>query len=407
MTAMGMLVLAALAGPPADAADVDIDEPVVTRYVAGEGFGLATKDGKFSLAIRARLQPRFELEHAEHGSTEEILMLRRARLTLQGNLFGRHNGYYIQLGFTPRDMTGGIISDASGPRHNPLRDARIELGRFRDANLWIGQMKVPFSRQRVVSDGNLDGIDRSIANEEFNLDRDIGVQLRSRDLGGLKGRLGYALGMFMGEGRNSFEPRQPGMLWVARFEVRPLGKFDDSSESDLGRSKKVGMAIGAAYAYHDEAEGDHGVFGDRPADRGTTDYHNGTLDFAVHWRGLALESAAHWRVGRRNPGDAALADGTRVPAELARNGVGWFVQLGWLLPRTPLELVGRYAQVRNVYGAKSGIADADEAGGGINYYFAGHNFKLQADYYRLWSDAAGPAERLATDRLRVQLQLAF
>lgn len=384
------------------------------RYIPGKGFAFATVDKRFSLVIRARIQPRFELEHpnAPRGSTEDVFQLRRARLQLQGNLFGIHNKYYIQFGFTPRDMTGGLIVGDGSPRRNPLRDARLEFDYLRDFTIWVGQTKVPFSRQRVISDGNLSAIDRSIANEEFNLDRDVGVQALSKDLGGLGGRLGYNLGVFMGEGRNTFQLTDPGMLYVARVDVRPLGSFDDEVESDLGRSRKVGLGIGTAYAFHDNAQGNRGVHGERWADEGTADYHNVTVDAVLKWRGLAIESAFHWRRGihRKNGGAVDSLD-MPIPTELARNGLGWFGQIAWLVPRIPLELVGRYGLVRNTFGSGSGLGRADEAGGGLNYYLAGHNFKIQADYYRLWDDSLASSfdvsARRGTDRIRLQIQLGF
>src|SRR5690606_27919428 len=120
-----------------------------------------------------------------------------------------------------------------------------------------------FSQQRVISSGNQQFVDRSLANEEFNLDRDIGVQVRSDDLGGI-GRLKYALGVFLGDARNTFELTRTGALYVGRFAVFPLGIFDDEFEADLERLKRPGLAIGGAYAYHDDAPGDRGVHGARP-----------------------------------------------------------------------------------------------------------------------------------------------
>jgi hypothetical protein len=400
---------AATPTPEADASEPDRLVVRKAKVVPGKGFSFATADERFVLVVRARIQPRYELEH-DASSTQQVFQIRRARLQLLGNVFGRHNKYYVQFGFTPRDMTGGLIADEGSPRRNPLRDARIEFDYLRDLTVWIGQMKVPFSRQRVISDGNLDAIDRSIANEEFNLDRDVGVQVLSADLGGLKGRLGYALGVFMGEGRNTFQRTDSGMLYVARFEVRPLGAFDDAIEGDLERSRRPGLGIGGAYAFHDNAQGNRSVHGERPVDGGTTDYHHATADIVFKWRGLALETAFHWRRGlQRTNGGALGPTGRPQPTEPARSGVGWFGQLGWLLPRISLELVTRYALIRNPYGDASSVTREDEAGGGLNYYIAGHNLKIQADYYYLWNQTSevGLAASRDTHRLRLQVQLAF
>lgn len=372
---------------------------------------VTSPDGAFELVVRGRLQPRFELEH-EAGTADapHVLQLRRARVQLRGHVFGSRNRYYIQFGFTPRDMTGGLIAPQGSPRINPLRDARLELAYFRDFVLRVGQMKVPFSRERIISDGDLGMIDRSIANEEFNLDRDIGLELRSDDLGGWDGRLGYSLGVFMGEGRNAFELTSSGLLYVARFEMRPWGHPRTDIQVDLERSRVPGVAFGVAYAFHDDAPGERGVHGAHPADGGTTDLHEATADVMLKWRGLGLEGAVHWRrAAARTHGGVHDDEGVPVPLAVPRNGLGGFAQLGWLLPQTSLELVVRYGFVRPSTHGETRLGRADEADVGVNHYFAGHSFKLQADYASSWERALPglEGEHHRVDRVRVQLQLAF
>ena len=400
---------------PAKAHDPNKDPTDVetTRYVPGKGFELATKDGRFSMQLRARVQIRYDLDHPnrEGETTEQTMQIRRARLQLQGNLFGKHNRYYIQLGFSPRDQTGGLIAEDGSIRRNPLRDARVEFDYLRDFTIWAGQMKIPFSRQRVISSGNLNLVDRSLPNEEFQLDRDIGVQALSKDVGGM-GWLAYNVGVFMGEGRNAFEPSNLGMLYVARVEFLPFGKFDDYTEGDLERMKKPGLSIGGAYAFHDRAPGDRSIHGSVPEDGGTTDIHSVTADVMFKWHGVSLHSNFHWRKGvHRENGGLLDEEGNAIPTALPRNGLGWFGQLGWLVPKIPFEVVARYGFARKRGGNDSALPWRDELGGGVNYYFAGHNLKLQLDYFRLWGADTGAdvvaAMKHGTDRIRLQLQMAF
>lgn len=391
------------------------DETAVdrSRYKIGKGFTVASKDGRFSLNIRGRAQVRYDLEHPNlpDQSIQQTVMIRRLRLQFQGNVFSPHVKYYLQFGFSPRDMTNDLPDDI-GKRLSPLRDARIEFDRLRDFNVWAGQMKVPFSRQRVVSSAHLNMVDRSLVNSEFTLDRDIGVAVLSKDVGGLGGRLAYYAGVFMGEGRNAFKLNDTGMLYVGRVEVLPFGKFDDYTEGDVARSKTPGLSIAGAYAFQDRAHALKGVIGDPPADGGTTDFHHVNADIFFKWRGVSLTSAFHLRkaIARRS-GGAVDDTGDPIPTELARQGMGWLGQLGWVVPRIPLEIVGRYAFVRNTYGATSSMRDADEAGGGLNYYFVGHDLKLQFDYFRVWDESMGAtaAQRAANgvDRVRLQIQLYF
>lgn len=391
--------------PKKDPTDIE-----TSRYVPGKGVEFATKNGNFSVQLRARIQVLYDLGHpnVDGEATEQAMLIRRARLQLQGNVFGKHNRYYMQIGFSPRDQIGGVVAADGSIRRTPLRDARLEFDYLRDFTIFVGQMKIPFSRQRVISSGNLNLVDRGLINEEFQLDRDIGLQALSKDVGGM-GWLAYNAGVFMGEGRNTFEPSSVHMLYVARIEFLPFGKFEDYSEADLERSKKPGMSIGGAYVFHDNAPGDRGTHGSVPADGGTTDFHNATGDIFFKWYGASLHTAFHWRQGfNRVSGGAVDDDGALIPTVDPRNGIGWFAQPGFVVPKIPLEIVARYGLVRRNAGS---MTWKDELGGGINYYIAGHNLKVQLDYTRLWGGDTGntPTRALqsGTDRIRLQVQLAF
>jgi phosphate-selective porin OprO/OprP len=385
-----------------------------SKYKIGKGFSVATKDGRFSLQIRGRVQVRYDVEHPDlpDEETQQSVQIRRARLQFQGNVFSPHVKYYIQLGMSPADMTSGLPDVEGSIRRNPLRDARLEFDRLRDFTVWVGQFKVPFSRQRMNSSAHLNMVDRTSINAEFTLDRDIGVQAMSKDIGGLGHRLAYYAGVFMGEGRNAFALNDPGMLYVGRVEVLPFGKFDDFTEGDVGRSEKPGLSIAGAYAFQDRAHAARGVIGDPPADGGTTNFHHVNAEIFFKWRGVSLASALHWRKGvARRSGGAVDDMGMPIPLAAARSGLGWYAQLGWVVPKIPLEVVGRYGLIRNTFGAASSLRDSDEAGGGINYFFVGHDLKLQLDYFRLWDQTMGAttAERAANgvDRVRLQLQVYF
>ncbi|HEY8378310.1 MAG TPA: porin, partial [Nannocystis sp.] len=331
------------------------------RYKFGKGFTVASADGRFSLQIRGRLQFRYELSHpgVPDEPTRHAFFVRRFRLLFQGNVFSPFIKYYFQFGFSKDDTQSELPREPGSSRYIPIRDARIQFERLRDFNVWVGQMKVPFSRQRVNSSSALNMPDRSLVNSEFNLSRDLGVLFTSQDLGGLGGRLAYYAGVFMGEGRNAFDLRDFGMLYVGRLEVRPFGKFDDYTEGDLARSKTPGLSIAGAYAYQDRAHGVRGVTGDPPPDGGTTNFHHVNADILLKWRGLSLATAFHLRRGVHRIGGGAVDEtGTPIPTAPARQGIGWLGQLGYLVPKIPLELVARYALIRNIYGAASSMPNA-------------------------------------------------
>ncbi|MBK8238737.1 MAG: hypothetical protein IPK74_24690 [Deltaproteobacteria bacterium] len=369
------------------------------KFTPGKGLSLRSTDGRFALNLSLRTGFQYTLQQPHDGAAlRQGLELRRLRTVFWGHLFGPHNQYFIQLALAPRELQ---LRDGSLHSH-PAWDVYMQFDYLRDLTLRVGMYRPQYSRERLIQDINPLLVDRSLANAEFNLDRDIGFDIRSEDFLGL-GHLRYFAGVFMGEGRNAEGLGDGGLLYTGRVDVLPLGLFDDYDAADLTRAKKLRMSFGAAYAYIDRAHADRGVLGNAPADGGTTNMHNATADALVKFAGLYLEGGWLWRRGTRNPGDTVDDAGDPIPTAAPRNGHGYFAQLGFLLPHTYLEPAFRISQVFS-QGSNTALGDSSEIGGGLNYYFAGHNLKLQLDYFRLWKRAA---LRQGTDQLRVQLQMAF
>src|SRR5690606_27557452 len=150
----------------------------------------------------------------------------------------------------------------------------------------------------------------SIGNAEFNLDRDIGLELRSNDFLGLD-RLRYYGGIYLNAGRDAHELKGLDMMYLARVEVLPLGgaaKRWDYKEANLARDLSPRLSLGAAYAFLDGAENDQGILGRAPLDGGTTDTHNVTADAVFMVAGLSVSGEFYWRQGRRDFGDATTVD---------------------------------------------------------------------------------------------------
>ncbi|HVI01669.1 MAG TPA: porin [Enhygromyxa sp.] len=383
------------------------------------GLKIESNDEMFAMTFRLRVQMRYELQHDHDGNdTSNVFSIRRARLQFKGHLFGKHNKYYLQIAISPSDM--GWTAD--GPSFTPIRNWELSFDYLRDLTVTVGQMKVNFNRQRVISSGDLQLPDRTTVNNEFTLDRDVGIKLHSEDLGGI-GYLRYSLGVFNGEGRDGYRVDDMGMLYVGRVEVIPTGDANDDwmyDEVDWARSLRPSFVIAGSYAFHDRAKRDRGSLGNRPLDEGTTNFHHAQADMLLKYAGLSLTGEFHWRKGIRDYGDATTLDdmGMEVPAPRvpARNGLGYFVQAGFLIPRVPLEIIGRWGQIISVGdGSETSLADSEEVGGGVSWYIARHSLKLSADYFRLRSDAYDvetlsfvpePWSR-SVDQFRVQMQLAF
>lgn len=384
------------------------------RWRPGKGLEVNSEDKRFQLVTRLRGQFLYQADDtfvAQGGrELEHGFLLRRARLLFSGHMFGEHNKFKMELAFSPRDLGFTDLSgDGSPPQTNrdnvatlaPLLDLYMTFDHLRDLTLVVGQYKIPFNRQRVISSGDLMLVDRSIVNGEFTLDRDIGVDVRSKDLFGL-GLFRYYVGAYIGGGHSTYALSAPGMMTLARVEVLPLGMFEDYSEADLERVPQPRLSVGFAFAHLEKARATRGILGRTPRDEGTTDYNLFLADAMFKWRGFSAQSELIVRRGIRNPGAAVGPGGTPIATEPARNGYGWFLQAGYLLPTTELEFSARYSMIRAAE-SRTSLSNANEAGLGVSYYFHKHAFKLQGDYFRLWEDELSEGD----NQIRVQLQTSF
>jgi hypothetical protein len=376
------------------------DHPAPVQLSAEWGKGISMKAGElFSLQLRSRIQVQVfvsvpDRAAVEAGARDEVsngILIRRARLVFQGHAFTPKLTYYIQLGFSNRDMERDLLI--------PLRDAYITWQPLRDLGIRFGQMKVPYGKQRVVSSSALQIVDRSIVTAELNLDRDVGLYLLSEDLLGLKGRLMYSVGIFSGLGRN----RQPGvdsLLVFGRIQINPMGDFDHLTEADLVRSWSPRLSIGLGAAHNLNTNRQLSTFGEvyRFARFAYTHYG---ADLHFKWAGLSVLAEVMYRHGS----PPFVEDAMAVPAarEHSRSALGYFVQAGYVFPRLPFEVVGRWGELWPAQPTDPALRHQQEAGGGLNFYFWEHSLKLQTDYFYLPSDDP----KATRHQWRLQAQLFF
>lgn len=391
------------AGEPARMAPAAAPES--TTFKPGAGVEVRSQDGRFSLAFNALAQLQYSLVHTPatdtaDATTQNNLTFRRARLILGGNLFTPNIKYKIQLTASPVEM--GFRDGV--PHRTPILDWYFTFDRLRDLTFQVGQYKVAYNHQRMLRVTGMQFVDRSQANNEFTLDRDIGFDIRSKDFLGL-GHLRYYAGAYLGDGIAKYGLSDPRFMYTGRVEVLPFGLFDDLEESDHERSLKPRMLLGGAYAFVDNDPHDnHGFLGQIPADGGQTDTHNATADLTFKLAGFSLESGFFWRKGQRVPGTSNAVDdmGNPIPVVAPRSGLAYFAQAGYLIPRIPLEFGARWGQIRKQ--GQSSLPNQNELGGVVSYYIARHSMKLQLDYFRLWGDSGVD---LGSDQLRLQLQAMF
>lgn len=360
------------------------------------GRGVTFRAGPlFSLNLRARIQVQaFVLRPTDdavaagaQGGTVDGILVRRARLIFAGHLFSPKLTYYIQLGFATRDLEADLLV--------PLRDAYATWQPLRDLGVRFGQMKIPFSRQFMISSSALEMVDRSIAVAELTLERDVGVYLFSDDLLGQKGRLKYAAGVFSGQGRNR-APGRDAVLYFGRLQVNPFGNFDDLSDGDFLRTGSPRLALAITAAQNVNARRAQSTFG-AIFDEARFTYTHYAADLHFKIAGLAILSEIVYRKADRPFVDDAM--GRRI---WSRSAWGYYAQVGYLFA-FPIDLTFRWSEVRPLGETDPTLRVQRELGGGVGFYVWEHSLKLQTDYFYVSSENFA----VGSHQWRLQAQLYF
>jgi phosphate-selective porin OprO/OprP len=175
------------------------------------------------------------------------LRVRRLRLRIDGYFTQYKLSYYIQLSFSRSDQD---FSNDFAP--NIVRDAIVYYHFNENWYVGFGQSKLPGNRQRVISSGNIQMPDRSVANNTFTIDRDMGIFLYGKENLFLNVIGKYKAAITSGEGRNA-NFTNDGLAYTNRLEILPFGYFEntgDYSEGDLEFEEKPKLSLGATYSYN-------------------------------------------------------------------------------------------------------------------------------------------------------------
>lgn len=379
------------------------------RFQLGKGVVFSSNDDKFELRLRVRVQFLLTVKEGDFGSKEadeplepqNRFEIRRARLIFQGFFLGKHNQYKFEIDPVRPD--------------NVVLDYYLDFGKFRNwsgiLGVRIGQYKLSSNRQRVISSADLQMVDRSRVNAEFSLDRDLGIDIRSSDDDFLrKYKMRWVLGLSTGDGINNPRFTELGrFVYLARIEYLPFGKFKDYSEVDFERSGPR-LSIGAGYSFFDDANRDRGMIGAQFADGGTADYHFTYADVMFKARGFSTLSEFAFRTGKRMVGDITVdEEGNPIEPTAPRNGLGWMLQAGYLIPRVRFEFAGRFALIQ-ARRPPTSLEDSYAGTVSASYYFFRHPLKIQADFTqsrRVVMDESGRTNDVDSWTFRLQLSASM
>lgn len=322
-------------------------------------FFLASPDGNFRLNVGGQLQVRYVYNQFDDNDVAGAdgsrggFENRRTKLTFDGHVFDPTVEYTIQGRF---DFDGGLFA---------LEDAIIgkEFGNGWQARL--GQFKVPFLREELVSSKRQLAVERSLINAQFTGGRSQGVEFANEAGDNFR----YMVMFSDGFGAANTAAVTPDVSeWAFTGRVEALLAGDDWNQfrdftSFQDEDEFAFMLGGAAHA----EEGEHGT----PVMEAF--FWTWTVDGSAEWGGANLYGAF---IGRHVDTDGG-AD---------TDDYGAVVQGGWFL-QEDVELFGRYEWGDLETGGDSEINVVTV---GFNKYWEQHALKWTTDFGYAFDEITAP-----------------
>ena len=372
----------------------------------GKGlFNLVGKDSTWTMIVSARMQilaiSDWDVTDGGLQNSKQNFLIRRARLKFDGFAYSPKLEYKIELGLSNRDISGASQFTSNAPRY--ILDAVVKWNFYENFVLWFGQTKLPGNIERVISSANLMQVDRSLLNSRFNIDRDMGFQLRHHFNLSEKFLIREIFAVSQGEGRNITSGNIGGHQFTTRLELLPFGEFLSKGEykgSDQKREKTPKLMLAATFDSNQNAvktRSNQGSYMFTDGGFFETDINTLFIDAMFKYNGFSFMGEYAHRTAD-NP-IATNLDGS-LTGDVVLIGDGLNLQTGYLFHNN-WEVSGRYTNIK-LDEEITGRNPQDQYTLGFSKYIVGHKLKVQTDLSYLSED--GDQDRLM---YRLQLEVHF
>lgn len=338
-------------------------------YRFGKGLSVMSADGGTKVNLGARLQTLYLFKDYDAAATDDQgdFKVNRMKFWIKGHAFDKKLAYKFQQGW--------------GKGKTKTEDAWFSYRLAAPLTVKVGQFKPGQARQELTSSAKQLFVERSLANDTFNLGRDIGVEFSGSCAGHL---FDYRAGVYNGNGPNISNPDNHHMI-AGRVDFNPLGQFKMEGPS-FGEKKPL-LNIGASYAINRVSATDPSKF---DKDNDVLDVALGldkVADFSVYGDDFDVQlvtTNVHFKVADLSLGGEYY----RMKADPQAGGDwdadGYYVQAGYQIIPNTLEVAARYSAVESDMSSAGTVVsrefDKAETQFGVNYYFKKHSAKVQADY---------------------------
>ncbi|QEE49219.1 porin [Flavobacterium alkalisoli] len=369
---------------------------VKVRY-GHKGFEFNTSDNKFLLQIQGRLQLRLSTPGDQDPVTYDDYLtenktafkINRARLKIGGHAYEPWLKYYFEYELSQSN----------------LLDFRIMLEKWEFLSFKAGQWKVEFTRERFISSGEQQMVDRSLINREFTLDRQQGLEV----YGHLKGKgildFNYWAATLTGTGRGSTTNDDNNIMYFGRAQWNFLGREVGFEGSDLEFHEKPAAYVAFASATNQSPytrfsqAGGGSLVGFEDGEPGQYRVNQNNLESAFLYRGFSAQTEWH----HKNITDKLNGNTTtQLRGYYVQGGYFFHYLFDWFPKK--MEIAARYAEFKPDTDLPENLQT--ETSIACNWFFHGHKCKLTGEgSYFSYQDKSLPYE--GGWRFRLQLDFSF
>ena len=341
-----------------------------TFYVTkGKGVEFHFFQNQYQLNIDFRGQFRASVPYdnfpkTSNGFDDEStkLGINRARIKIGGHIYKPYYTFYFE-----EDIKGGN-----------LLDFRVQIEKYSFLKLRVGQWKGRYTRERVISSGKQQGLDRSLLNRIFTIDRQQGVSLYGNLDGGSAANFNYWLSAFTGTGRGGESDNDNSLMYLLRLQWNPNGVPVKFLGSDLSYHEKFVSSIAIAGVTNTSpytsfsTSGGGQLVGFETEEEGLYKVDQLLFETAFKYKGFSWQQEFHYK----NIEDKITSQETLLIGNYFQ--LGYFVHHSIPIVPAPLEVYVR----QSFYDADFDVSGNNnyEYTIGCNWFFKGHKNKLTFEY---------------------------
>jgi len=335
----------------------------------GKGFEFHFDKDSYMFFIDFRGQfraayPAYNIPTSEDDFSDDDMNIgiSRARIKFGGYVGNPAYNFYME-----QDVRGGN-----------LLDFRAQIEKLSYLKFRVGQWKARYSRERIISSGKQTGLERSLINRVFTIDRQQGVSLYGNLDGGGAANFNYWAEVLTGSGRGGAIGDDDNLMYMLRLQWNPNGKELGFSGSDLKFHEKFVSSVSVAAVTNTSpytrfsTSGGGQLYGYEAGVDGQYKVDQLMFGTAFKYRGLSWQQELHYK----NIDDNVNLEETLLMGNYFQ--VGYFFHYLFEKFPKPLEVFARQA----FYDPNTDISGDNnyEYSFGLNWFFKGHKNKLTVDY---------------------------